>query len=130
MSYLIVSSEIYEISIENVNHFQNHIISIHRRERKEKNAIALQNVEISQNEEQLKQQLKSESHEVNKMCETIQKLTDERNDLEMHLNECQQQIESIEDLKNEISDKNKVVCLEVACLPEVVISRICIFSVF
>lgn len=106
------------------------LFSFLQRERKEKNAIALQNVEISQNEEQLKQQLRNESHEVNEMCETIQKLTDERNDLEVHLNECQQKIESIEVLKNEISDKNKVFCLEVACLPEVVNSIMLFFSHF
>lgn len=81
---------------------------IHFRERKEKNTIALKNAEISQNEERLKQQLRNESHELNEMCETIQKLTDERNELDARLNEYYQQIESVEDLKNEISDKNKV----------------------
>lgn len=68
----------------------------------------MKNAEISQNEERLKQQLRSESHEVNEMYETIQKLTDERNELESRLSDYHQQIESIEDLKNEINDKNKV----------------------
>lgn len=81
---------------------------IHSRERKEKNTIALKNAEISQNEERLKQQLRNESHELNEMCETIQKLTDERNELDARLNEYYQQIESVEDLRNEINDKNKV----------------------
>lgn len=68
----------------------------------------LKNAEISQNEERLKQQLRSESHEMNEMYDTIQKLTDERNELEARLNEYHQQIEGVEDLRNEINDKNKV----------------------
>lgn len=83
-------------------------IFVYSREQKEKNAIVLKNAEISQNEERLKQQLRSESHEVNEMSEMIQKLTDERNELEARLNDYHQQIESIEDLRNEINDKNKV----------------------
>lgn len=75
---------------------------------KEKNTVLLKNVEMSQNEERLKQQLRDESHEVNEMCETIQSLTEQRNELEERLNEYHQQIESIDDLKNEISEKNKV----------------------
>lgn len=65
-------------------------------------------MEISQNEEQLKQQLRNESHEITEMSEMIQKLTNERNELEIRLTDCQQQIECIEDWKNEIADKNKV----------------------
>lgn len=68
----------------------------------------MKNAEISQNEERLKQQLRSESHEINEMYETVQKLTDERSELETRLNDYQQQIEGIEDLRNEITDKNKV----------------------
>lgn len=75
---------------------------------KEKNTVLLKNVEMSQNEERLKQQLRDESHEVNEMCETIQNLTEQRNELEERLNGYHQQIESIDDLKNEISEKNKV----------------------
>ncbi|XP_031622115.1 golgin subfamily A member 1 [Contarinia nasturtii] len=79
------------------------------REKKEKNSIALKNAEISQNEERLKQQLLNESYEINEMYETIQKLTDERNELECRLNDYQQQIECIDDLKNDIADKNKTI---------------------
>ncbi|XP_055316783.1 golgin subfamily A member 1 [Sitodiplosis mosellana] len=79
------------------------------KEKKEKNTIVLKNAEISQNEERLKQQLRNESHEMNEMCDTVQKLTDERNELEARLNEYHQQLESVEDLRNEISDKNKAI---------------------
>lgn len=77
-------------------------------ERKEKNSVLLKNVEMSQNEERLKQQLRNESHEITEMNETIQNLTDQRNELESRVNNCHQQIEGIDELKNEISEKNKV----------------------
>lgn len=81
------------------------ILVIHSSERKEKNSIILKNVELSQSEERLKQQLRSESNEMN---ETIQSLTEQRDELKSRINEYHQQIEHIDDLKNEISDKNKV----------------------
>lgn len=79
-----------------------------QRERKEKNDVLLKNVEMSQNEERLKQQLRDESHEISELNETIQQLTDQRNELETRINNCHQQIEGIDELKNEISEKNKV----------------------
>lgn len=63
---------------------------------------------MSQNEERLKQQLRNETHEINEMCETIQNLTEQRNELELRINGYNKQTENIEDLKNEVSDKNKV----------------------
>lgn len=80
----------------------------HSSERKEKNSIILKNVELTQSEERLKQQLRSESNEITEMNETIQGLTEHRNELEGRLNDYHAQIEHIGDLKNEISDKNKV----------------------
>lgn len=38
----------------------------------------------------------------------MRSLTEQRNELESRLNEYHQQIENVEALKNEISDKNKV----------------------
>lgn len=70
--------------------------------------MILKNVELSQSEERLKQQLRSESSELNDMSDTIQNLTDQRNELQARLNDYRQQIDSIDDLRNEISDKNKV----------------------
>lgn len=78
------------------------------REKEEKNSILLKNVEISQSEERLRQQLRNESHEVSEMCEMIQQLTERRDQLEARLNDYHKQIDGIEDLKNEISEKNKV----------------------
>lgn len=63
---------------------------------------------MSQNEERLKQQLRNETHEINEMCETIQNLTEQRNELEVRVNGYNKQTESIDDLKNEVNDKNKV----------------------
>lgn len=65
----------------------------------------MENIEISQNEERLRQQTRRESNE---MGETIRSLTKQRNELESCLNDYQQQINSIEAMRNEISDKNKV----------------------
>lgn len=79
-----------------------------KRERKEKNSVLLKNVEISQTEERLKQQLRNETHEITEMCETIQHLTDQRNEFESRIKNFHQQIDGIADLKNEISEKNKV----------------------
>lgn len=86
-----------------------------KRERKEKNAVLLKNVELSQNEERLKQQLRNESHEIIEMNETIQNLNDERHELESRINNCHQQLEGIDELKNEISEKNKVNIHHVHC---------------
>lgn len=90
--------------------------------KEEKNAAVLKTAEISQSEERLKQQLRSESHEISELFETIQsiqvslqtktyeveRLTEQRQELETKLNDFHQQIESIDDLKNEIMDKSKV----------------------
>lgn len=63
---------------------------------------------MSQNEERLKQELRNESHEITEMNETIQNLNDQRHELESRITNCHQQIEGIDALKNEISEKNKV----------------------
>lgn len=63
---------------------------------------------MSQNEERLKQKLRDETHEINEMSDTIQHLTEQRDELEKRLHDFQQQIESIDELKKEISEKNKV----------------------
>lgn len=84
------------------------VLLLFQRERKEKNSVLLKNVEISQNEERLKQQLRNESHEITEMYATIQNLTDQRNELQSRINNFHQQIEGIDELKNEISEKNKV----------------------
>lgn len=92
------------------------------RMREEKNAAILKTAEISQSEERMKQQLRSESHEISELYETIQsiqvslqtkthevkRLTEQRQELESKLNDFHKQIDSIDDLKNEIMDKNKV----------------------
>lgn len=85
-----------------------HTFLSHSSEKKEKNSIILKNVELTQSEERLKQQLRSESNEINDMNETIQSLTEQRNEIECRLNDYHQQIERIDDLKNEIGEKNKV----------------------
>lgn len=91
-------------------------------EKQEKNTILLKNAEISQNEERLKQELRNESNEMSELYETIQsvqtslqaktfeaqRLNEQRLEIEQKLNDYQSEIERIEDLKNEINDKNKV----------------------
>lgn len=71
------------------------------REKKEKNCLLLKNVEISQ-------ELRKELQENGDMYETMQSLTEQIHKLEARLKDHHQQIENIEDFKNEISDKNKV----------------------
>lgn len=92
------------------------------RMKEEKNSAVLKTAEISQSEERLKQQLRSESHEIGELYETVQsiqlslqtkihevkRLTEQRQALEIKLNDFQKQIDSIDDLKNDIMDKNKV----------------------
>lgn len=79
------------------------------KERKEKNSVLLKNVEMSQTEERLKQQIRNESHEITELNQTIQNLTDQHNELQSRINNCHQQIEGIDELKNEISEKNKTI---------------------
>lgn len=90
--------------------------------KEEKNSAVLKTAEISQSEERLKQQLRSESHEISELYETIQsiqvslqtktyeveRLTEQRQELQTKLNDFHKRIDSIDDLKNEIMDKNKV----------------------
>lgn len=75
---------------------------------------------MSQNEERLKQQLRNESHEITEMNETIQNLNEQRYELESRINNCHQQIDGIDELKNEISEKNKVkfLCYKCKCIEQ------------
>lgn len=91
-------------------------------EQQEKNAALLKNAEMSQSEERLKQELRSESNEMSELYETIQSL---QVSLQMKTNEVEQLIgrlnvleeknlqqrahmDSVDELKKEIHDKNKV----------------------
>lgn len=91
-------------------------LSFPKSEKDEKDELLLKNTEISQNEERMKQELRKETQENSEMYETIQSLTKQQSELEKRIKErdyqfdgYQQQINSVDDLKNEISDKNKVI---------------------
>lgn len=88
----------------------------------EKNSALLKNAEISQSEKRLEQELRKESCELNEQFETTQNLLKEIQsnrdelieskkrivELETKLNDQQQAIDRIDDLNQDIHDKNKV----------------------
>lgn len=91
-------------------------------ERQEKIKALLENAEISQSEERLKQELRNESHEASELFETTQSLqeslrlqdakVDQLNgrieELDEQLQQQRVHIDRIDDLKREIHEKNKV----------------------
>lgn len=119
--------EIYWKSKQNIQKFfsRNYLLifRVFSSEKQEKNTALLKNAEISQSEERLKQELRNESHELSEVYEQLQKVQttlqtkgkefDELNSqiMELHgtIQKQNEQIQSIEEMRIDIIDKNKVI---------------------